>query len=248
MRENPMRFGLFLLARRAFAVLGALLALFLAPSAFAQAPTQARLITVTGTGEVSAVPDQANISAGVVTQAKTAAQALADNRDAMNGVFDALRKLGVPDKSIRTSNFSIEPQYPPYDAAVTERPIIGYQVDNTVSVTLDDVAKAGPALDALVAAGANQAGSIGFSIKDSHALMAQARAEAVKDATERAETYAKAAGVTLGPVVSISEGGAEEPRPMARMAGAVEAIMAPTPIATGESTISATVTMRFEIR
>ena len=242
-----MSFGLLLLARRALAVFGAILALFVAPSALAQAPHAMRLVTVTGTAEARGVPDEAQISAGVVNQAKTAAAALADNSRAMNAVFAALRRLDIADKDVQTSNFSIEPQYPPYNANMPERPIIGYQVSNTVRVRLDDVSKAGTVLDALVAAGANQAGSIDFSIHDPKALLADARSAAVKDAIERAQTYAKAAGVTLGPIVSIEESGAEPPRPVF-LAAARLAAPAPTPIAAGEQSVSASVTIAWEIQ
>ena len=240
-----MGFGLLFLARRALAVFGAVLALFLAPQALTQPARAAGLITVTGTGEARGVPDEAVISAGVVNQARTAAAALSENSRAMNAVFAALKRLGVPEKDVQTSNFSIEPQYPPFNANTPDRPITGYQVSNTVSVILDDVSKAGPTLDALVAAGANQAGGISFAIRNSEALLEQARTDAVKDAAERAETYAKAAGVTLGPIASIGEGGVEQPRPVF-MAMAKRA--APTPIAAGEQSVTASVTIAWQIK
>ncbi len=92
-----------------------------------------------------------------------------------------------------------------------------------MSVRLEDVRKLGTALDALVTAGANQMNGISFSIRDSAPILAQARALAVADARTRAETYAKAAGVGLGPIVSIGEAGSEAPRPMYRMAAAFAA-------------------------
>ena len=210
----------------------ALLATPVAAQAAGDGPPQ-RLITITGSGEVSAAPDQAELSAGVVSQARTAAAALADNSRKMNAVFAAIRKLGVPDKAIQTSNFSVSPQYPPYNSK-EERRITGYQVSNTVTVKLDDLKKLGPALDALVSAGANQINNVGFSIRDPKPLLAKAREAAVKDATEEARTYASAAGVSLGPIQSISESGGTGPRPMIR-AMAMEAA-APPPIAAGEQT------------
>lgn len=227
-----------------------LAALAFLAAALAALPAQAgpapRLITMSGTGEVRAAPDQAELSAGVVSEARTAAAALADNSANMNAVFAALKTLGVPAKNIRTSGFSVTPQYPPYNSK-EERHIIGYQVSNTVTVKLDDQKKLGPALDALVAAGANQIFSVGFSISDPKPLLLKAREEAVKDARLKAETYARAAGVSLGPVQSIGESGAEPPRPMV-MVTAMRAAAAPTPVAAGEQTVRATVTVTWQIQ
>ena len=138
------------------------------------------------------MPDQAQLSAGVTTVATTAEAALAENARKMNGVFAALKRIGVPDKSIQTSNFSVSPQYPPYNQNTTGlQRIVGYQVSNQVNVTLDDVKKLGPALDALVAAGANQINSVGFSIRDTGALLVTAREAAVADAmTAREDLHA----------------------------------------------------------
>ena len=206
-------------------------------------------ITVSGQAEARGAPNQAMLSAGVVSVAPTAAAALAENARKMTGVFAALKKLGVPERSIQTSNFSVQPQYPPYNQNATGlQRIVGYQVSNQVDVVLDDTAKLGPALDALVGAGANQINSVSFGIKGADALQAKARADAVADARTRAETYAKAAGVSLGSVVSIQEnGGFEPPRPMVMLrAQAAEA--PPTPTAAGELGVTANVTMVFEIR
>ncbi len=207
-----------------------------------------RLITVSGEGEATAVPDRAMLSAGVVTQEATAAAALAANTRAMNAVFATLKKLGIAEKSIQTSNFSVSPQYTPYQQNATEPPrIVGYQVSNTVTVKVDDLKNLGTALDALVSSGANQVNSVDFSIGDTKALLADARAAAIKDAMDRAQIYAKSAGVALGRVMSINEGGSEAPRPMYRgVALAMEA--APVPVSAGEQTITADVTMTLEIR
>ena len=137
----------------------------------------------------------------------------------------------------------MSPQYSNGDNN-TPRRLTGYQVNNDVTVRLEDVAKLGSALDALVAAGANQINGVSFSIQNSAPLLEKARADAVADARTRAETYAKAAGVTLGPILSISEGGTETPpRPMFRVA----AIPAETRIAPGEQSVTADVTMVWEI-
>ena len=226
--------------RRAAAIL---LLLFLPPlGALAQNAPPPRLLTVSGVGEVKAKPDRATLSAGVVTDGKSAAAALVANSRAMNAVFDTLRRLGIADRAIQTSQLSVQPQYP--NDSRQPRRVAGYQVSNTVTVTLDDLDKVGATVDALVASGSNSLGDIGFSIRDPKPLQAQAREAAVKDAMAKAETLARAAGVTLGPITQISEGGfAGSPQPMMRMAAD-----AMTSVAPGEQAVSANVSISWEIR
>jgi uncharacterized protein YggE len=215
-------------------------ALIISP-ALAQA---SHTLTMGGHGEVKTAPDMVSVNAGVTTSAATAAAALNANTAHMKGVFAALEKLGVPEKNIQTVNFSVSPQYT--NAANNERPRLdGYQVNNEVSVRLDDVSKLGAALDALVSAGANQMNGIAFAIRDPAPLLDKARAAAVVDARMRAETYARAAGVTLGPILSLSEGGNDAPRPMFK----VMAMAAPrgVPVAAGEESVSADVSIVWEI-
>ena len=200
-------------------------------------------LTMTGHGEVKATPDTATVNAGVTTNAPTAAAALAANSARMNQLFDALRKLGVPDHNIQTSGFSVSPQYTNGDNNAPHR-LTGYQVNNEVSVRLEDVTRVGAALDTLAGAGANQMNGINFDIANPTPALEKARIQAVADARARAQTYAQAAGVTLGPIVSISEGGGEAaPRPMFR----VMAMAAPTPVAPGEQSVTADVTVVWEI-
>jgi uncharacterized protein YggE len=162
--------------------LASALAMFGVPNTAAAADNSAalRTISVSGEGEASGKPDQGRLSAGVVTQAPTAAAALSANTSAMNRVFAALKTLGIPDNKIQTSNFSVQPQYPPYRPDAAEpRNIVGYQVSNQVSVTVDDLAKSDPALDALVKSGANPLGGVSFAIADPKPLAERARAAAV---------------------------------------------------------------------
>jgi len=161
----------------------------------------------------------------------------------MKTVFAALEKLGVAEKDIQTTNFFVSPQYSNGDNNAPRR-LTGYQVNNDLTVRLADVARLGPALDALVAAGANQINGVSFSIQNNKPLLEKARTDAVADARARAETYAKAAGVSLGPILSISEGGTDSaPRPMYRVA----AMAADTRIAPGEQSVTADVTLVWEI-
>lgn len=203
-----------------------------------------RTISMAGHGEVRSAPDMAQVTAGVTTSATTAAQALAANTARMKTVFAALQKLGIPEKNIQTVNFSVSPQYA---TGNNEAPrLTGYQVNNDVSVRLEDVTRLGSALDALVGAGANQMNGISFDIREPAPLLDKARARAIADARQRAETYAKAAGVTLGPIQSISESGGEV-RPLLRMAPMTFAAKA-VPVAAGEQSVTADVSMVWEIR
>jgi len=200
-------------------------------------------IAMTGHGEIRSVPDLAQVTAGVATSAPSAAQALSANSARMKGVFAALEKLGVPQKNIQTANFFVSPQYTNGDNN-TPRRLTGYQVTNDVTARIEDVGKLGSALDALVASGANQINGVSFSIQNDAPLLEKARAQAIADARARAETYAKAAGVSLGSILSISEGGGPvPPRPMYRMA----AMAADTQIAPGEQSVTADVSVVWEI-
>lgn len=216
--------------------------------AIAQAETT-RTITVTGEGEVRGVPDQAQLSAGVTTMAVTANAALAENARQMTSVFAALSRIGVPQREMKTSNFSVSPQYPPYNQNNTGlQKIVGYQVSNQIDVTLDDVKTLGPALDALVTAGANQINAVSFSLRDPKPLLAAAREQAVADAIARAQTLTKAAGVTLGPILSIQEGSVGIPRPVYLEARMMAGAPPPTPTAAGEQSVTASVSIMFEIK
>jgi uncharacterized protein YggE len=218
---------------------------FLAGAAFADGSP--RTITVSGHGEASATPDSAVISAGVTTIAKTAAAALSANASAMQNVFAALKRLGIPDEHVQTTNFNVEPQYAPYDSNVpASQRITGYQVSNQVTVTIDHVANVGPTIDALTGAGANQMNGISFTIHDPKPLLEHARGDAVDDAVMRAKTLTAAAHMTLGPILSISEGGGEGPRPV--FAALAQMKAAPTPVAAGTQTISADVSITWEIQ
>jgi len=224
---------------------GLALALTLAAPALAADPrtTDIRTLAMTGHGEIRAVPDMAQLSAGVTSNAATAAQALAANTARMKTVLAALGKLGIPEKNIQTVNFSVSPQY----ANSNNEPprLTGYQVNNEVSVRLDDIGKLGTMLDALVTAGANQMNGINFSIQNTVPMLEKARGQAIADARARAETYAKAAGVSLGPILSISESNTETPRPMYRMVAM--AADRGVPVAAGEQSVTADVSVVWEI-
>jgi uncharacterized protein YggE len=224
------------------------LALILAAPALAAAPQDPpRTLTVTGTGIAKAAPDEASFSTGVVSQAPTAGAALAANTKAMNAVIATLKRQGVPEKAIQTSNLSLNPQYQVCKPNMAcPQKIVGYEVANTVTVTIG-LDKAGAALDALVASGANRVDGIGFAIHDEKPLLAEARAEAVKEAIAKAEAYAKSAGVSLGPILSIQDLGGGDPYVKNKM-GSLRAMAGAMPIEGGEQSISTTVSITWEIK
>jgi uncharacterized protein len=230
-----------------------LAAAFLIAVSPALADPPERTVTMSGRAEVSAAPDRAQISAGVVSEAKTAAAALAANAKAMNAVFAELKKAGIAPRDIRTSDLSVAPVY--QDAAQkwgpAQRRIAAYRASNRVSVAIGKIDRVGATVDALVGAGANRVDDIEFSVSDAAALLAKARKAAAKDAILRAETYAEAAGVKLGPILSIREDNSGPMRPMGRtmMYGMADAAnSAPSPISGGEQSLAAAVTIVWQIQ
>ncbi len=164
-------------------------------------------ISVTGTGTITGTPDMVQVSVGVVTQGTTVQDAVSANATQMNALLSALKALGVADKDIQTSNYNLSTQNNPKPVAPggTETTETTYYVNNQVQVTLHDVSKLGDLLDKIVAAGANNIYGVSFGISDPSQLEDQARAKAVQDASNRAQSLAKLEGVTLGSVVSVSE-------------------------------------------
>jgi len=237
---------------RPYASLAALCAaaflLLQANGAAAQTPER-RAIVVNGTGMSSTAPDRAQLSAGVVTQGKTAASALTANNSEMEKVFATLKSLGIPENRIQTSDFSVSPQYAPFQPNLPqpqEQKIIGYQVSNQVVVMVDDLSKLGGALDALVRSGANQAGGVSFTIANPKPVAEKSRRDAVADAMAKAKTLAEAAGVSLGAVLSIEESSGYTPGPRPMMFEAAK--MSSVPVAAGETGITVNVTMTYAIQ
>jgi len=212
-------------------------------------PAQAAIITAGGSGSVMATPDQARLTAGVATSGATAAIALSANRAAMTRVFAALKGLNVPDSAIRTTTFNLTPQYAPNvpGQPVQQRQTVGYNVTDQVMVTLDDPTRVGTVLDALVAAGANQASNVTFSLHDPSALQNQAREAAVKDAIARAQIYARVAGVALGALASVTDTPAQQ-RITDLVAPAFQTAVVTSPINAGQLTVTATVWVTYEAK
>ncbi|MEP3890656.1 MAG: SIMPL domain-containing protein [Hellea sp.] len=202
-------------------------------------------IQVSATGTTNMAPDMATVSAGVVTQGKTAREAMFGNATKMTRVFEELEAAGIERKFITTSQLSLQPKYN-YQNRQSPK-IEGYEARNTVSAKTYDLDTVGAMLDALVKAGVNNINGVQFSIKDSKAAKDKAREDAIREAREKAESMAAAAGVKLGKLKSLSEsGGNFRPQPVAY---AMEARSAggSTPVSAGEQAISVTVNMSYDI-
>ena len=204
-------------------------------------------IFVSGNGKVTLKPNTATASIGVEITAGTLAEATAQSNTRMNALIEKLKALGIAEKDIQTTNYSITP--------ITSQPrtgttpaITGYRVSNQVSITVRKIDDTGKVLDAVVAAGANNIYGISFGVDDPTPYQQQARAAAIKDAQDKAAQLAKVANVTLGKVVSISEGSIA-PRPVFRAASAPMAVgTAEVPVETGELEINVSVDMRFAVQ
>jgi len=202
-------------------------------------------ISVTGEANVSVAPDQAQIDGGVTSDAKTAREASDANNAAMGKVLLALKGAGIDEKDYQTSRLSLQPQFAT-PSKVTERAgIVSFRASNRVTVRIRDVTKVANVIDVLVGAGANEIGGINFTVTQASKHLDEAREKAIADARRKAEIYAKAAGVTLGDPISISEEGA--PVPLYR--GKVAAPMAAgAPVAQGEETLSVTISVSWAIK
>ena len=173
------------------------------------APSSAneRSITVVGIGKVTGQPDIAHVTVGIETQASSLQKAVDENKTKMNSLLDTLKKIGLADKDIQTSNYSVyaERVSPPTPGAEVSVDQMIYHVTNQVDVTVRDVNQIGDVLDKAVAAGANNIYGVNFSVEDTAKLEADARAKAVADGKARAAELAQLNGVQLGEVLTVSE-------------------------------------------
>lgn len=198
-------------------------------------------ITVTGEGAVSVTPDMARITLGVVQQAQTAAEAMDAMNEAMGGVLSKLAEAGVDPKQIQTGNLRLDQTYE-HSSIGTATPS-GYAAYADVQIQVYQLDKLGAILDAAVRDGANQMSGLQFDVADRAPVMKSARQAAVADARAKADVYAEAAGVTLGPILLMSEtGGTSGPMPM-MVEMAFDSGARSVPISAGEMTIAANITM-----
>ena len=221
----------------------------LAAPAWAEDSKVTRTIQLSGHGEVRQAPDLAVISTGVLTSAPDAKAALAANTKAMSTLLATIKTAGVEDKDVQTSNFSVQPQYD-YGQNNNGQPpkLTGYQVSNMVTVTLRKIDSVGDVLDKMVSAGSNQVSGISFSIADPQGALDEARKAAMADALHKATVLSAAAGVKLGSIVSLSEGGGTVQPPIVMMRAKTAAMdAAPVPMAEGEQIVGADINVVWTI-
>jgi uncharacterized protein len=200
-----------------------------------------RGIAVTGTGRVAVRPDTGVIDVGVEARAARLSDATAEVERKMRDVLAAVKAAGVRDADVRTTIYAIDPVAEPRQPGDASARIIGYRVSNVVQVRARDVDSLGRILDASVAAGANVVRNIHFTLGDPTRVEAEARALAMQDASARARQIAAAAGVRLGPLLSVTE--SAPARPVARMSVATMA----GPVEPGQLEITVSLDARYAI-
>jgi len=204
-------------------------------------------LDVNATGEVTRVPDVAIITAGVVSRSTTATGALQDTADRMSRVLTALKRAGVEDRDIQTSNVSLNPEY----RYVENQPpqLVGYSASNNVTVRFRDIRNSGKILDALVAQGANQVNGPTLTVDKPESALDEARAKAIAIGRARAELYARSLGQRVVRVVSVNESGGSYPVPPPMpMYARADMAQAKTSIEPGEQKLQVNLAMTFELQ
>jgi uncharacterized protein YggE len=211
----------------------------------ADSTTPEHVITVSGSGLVSATPDVADVTIGVSIQKPTVKDARAAAASAMTSVLAAVKKNGVPDKDIVTTSISLSPVYD-YSISGQAPRLVGYQWSNTVKITVRDLNKLAAVIDDSATAGATNVQGVNFRIDDPKPLQAQARQKAMADARAKADALAQSASVTIKGVASINETSSYSPSPVYYdyRAGAQSAS---TPIQTGTTDVTVQVTISYLI-
>jgi uncharacterized protein len=213
------------------------------------AVTAARTINVTGDGEVTATPDIAYLSLGVVTDKPTTVEAQNANSVAMNNVMAAIKKEGIKDEDIKTSDYSIYPKYD-YDKNTGASTLVGYTVSNTINVTVKDISKVGQIIDTAVGNGANISNSISFGISDYEKYYNMALLNALSNAKDKAEAISNFLGTKLTTPAKITENSSGIPNiypvlPLNTKFGSVDS-SASTPIQAGTYKVKANVSLVYE--
>ena len=199
-------------------------------------------LTVTGEGSVSAVPDMATVTLGVSARDPSAATAMNRTSQAVAAILERLTALGVAPRDVQTTDLSLGPVW--VDRNNNGQPQVdGFEASNRVTVRIRAIDSVGAVLEAVLEDGANRLDGLSFGLQDPRPLLDEARRLAVADARAKAQLYADAAGVPLGPVRELTEGGVIGPRPEMMMAMRADAV----PVAAGETTLSALVTVVYDI-
>jgi uncharacterized protein YggE len=217
-------------------------ALFSSVLAFSQG--NKRTISVSGSGSIRVPADTARLTFSVITKEKMALDSVQNNATKMNNVYDALKKIGIDEKNISTSNYSLY-QETIYKDGKNEPGF--YVTSNDIIVLLDDVDKSGIVIDTAIAAGVNRMNGISFIVRDSQAALEEARVLAFQQAKEKAELYAAQAGCKLGKVISIVEDGGYYPAVRESADMKLMATSNSTTISAGTDSITASVSVVFEL-
>lgn len=231
--------------------------------------TQTDLFNVEGTGTATAVPDTGVVNLGVTQTATTVADAQSKTNAIANKIIEDIKKLGIAEKDIKTTNYSVSPNYstnpvpllpnqpqtmmypvqPPTGGS--EQQIIGYTVTQNLEIDVKQMDKTNKVVDTATADGANLVGQVSFSFSDEMKtkLENQARADAIKEAKQKAQDLAGLSGIRLGKLINVVESNQIRPWPMTYMGAgksATDQAQPPTTITPGENTVSITVTLSYE--
>ncbi|QQG42670.1 MAG: SIMPL domain-containing protein [Candidatus Giovannonibacteria bacterium] len=210
-------------------------------------PFPSSTISVSGEGKVFVKPDVAVVNIGVVKQGADLVSTQRSATDVINKVLEMLKREGVEDKDVKTTSYSISPRYDYKDGTQIFR---GYEIHQNLEVKIRDLGKVGSTLSRSAEFGANQVGSIQFTVDDPKAAKEEARAAAIKDAREKAAKLAKSLNINLKKLVSYSESGGGFPPPVPIYGKAVEfGLGGDFPaLPSGENEINIFVTLTYEIR
>lgn len=244
--------------KKLLSLVGVLVAIFLVLAVIDKAgvllkswtsPKPSNTISMSAEGRVNAKPDLATVSVGVLTTSKTAKEAQDNNNKSINQITDAVKKLGIADEDITTSNFSIYPNYI-YEGGRNE--INGYQASQTLSVKVRGIDAStdtlNKVLDSAVESGSNQLQGVTFGFADADNLKQQARTQALEKAKTKAQELASQAGLKLGRIVSISDSSSSDyPTPYYDMRSEAGGAAASS-VQTGSQDVTATMTVIFEVK
>lgn len=206
--------------------------------------TKTDTFNVTGEGSVAAKPDIATLTVGIQAQGANVKTAQDQINATINKVAEAIKKLGVDQKDIQTTNYNINPTY---DYQGSTQRITGYSASTNLSIKVRNIDLVNQVIDQATANGANQVGAINFDVDDKSKLEDEARQKAVALAKKKAESAAKIAGFKLGRMVNYSENFEGVPRPIPMAIGAPEAQKLETAVEPGSSEIKVVVTLSYEI-